>query len=145
MTIGLSLPVPASVWPNAVRFRNDGAAARLTIARLDDFKKNLRVTAILISIVGATLCGRPRRRIRISQSMRRQVSKVWFRVAIWGDHRGSPLHVIIFAETLASQAPGQTPWRSPARRVKASRAARRGGRTGPRGLAENHTWRSCCL
>src|SRR4051812_15486832 len=49
MTIGLSLPVPARVWPRAVRFRNDGAAARLTIARLDDFKKNLRVTAIILS------------------------------------------------------------------------------------------------
>ena len=49
MTMGLSLPLPARVWPSAVRFKNDGAAAKLTIASPDDFKKNLRVTAIAFS------------------------------------------------------------------------------------------------
>src|SRR5260370_15946122 len=47
--MGESVPRPPRVCARAARFRKDGADARLTIASAADLRKNVRVTAILIS------------------------------------------------------------------------------------------------
>src|SRR5262249_35351434 len=47
MMTGWSFPVAGAVWANTVRFRNEGAAAKLASATPDDLRKSLRVTAML--------------------------------------------------------------------------------------------------
>src|SRR6185503_1395693 len=49
MMIGRSLPATPPVWASTVRFRNDGAAAKLASATLDDLRKSLRDTGMISS------------------------------------------------------------------------------------------------